>query len=186
MSFDHFETPENGDSCTLLTVTEPAIFEQPDARVLWVWRVSSLITYSFITLVVLVIAGIAVWKGESALWLLLGLIPLALWGITALVLRKQFEAWQFALTDEALEMRHGWLWRQRRVVVRNRIQHIDLNSGPLDRRMDLMQVVIYTAGTTVGMIPGLRTERALRLRSELVPALTESAPTPPPLSEEAH
>jgi membrane protein YdbS with pleckstrin-like domain len=161
-----------------LTVTEPPVFERPDRRVLWVWRVSSLITYSLITLLLLVVAGVAVWRGGAAYWLLLGLIPVGLWGITAIVLRKQFEAWQFAVTDETLEIRHGWLWRQRRVVLRNRIQHIDLNSGPLDRRMDLMQVVTYTAGTTVGMIPGLRTDRALQLRRELVPALAESLSVP--------
>lgn len=149
-------------------------FERPDVRVLWVWRISNLITYGVIALIILVVTGILVRFGEPPRILLFALIPFGLWGITAITLKKQYEAWEFGLTDEALEMRHGWIWRQRRVVARDRIQHIDLNSGPLDRRNDLMQVVIYTAGTTVGMIPGLRTERALQLRAELVPTLSEA------------
>ncbi len=147
-----------------------AVDERPDERVLLVWRLSNLVGYGSI-LGVSALGGL-IWflvTKKLPIWFVLGLIILVvLWGFSSLVVRKQWENWTFRITPESLEMSHGWIWKHRRVVARDRIQHIDINSGPFDRRFGLVQVIIHTAGTSVGMIPGLRPERAERMRNQLM------------------
>jgi membrane protein YdbS with pleckstrin-like domain len=144
--------------------------ERPDEKVLLVWRVSNGISYAVFFAIVF-IASVAFWFFSKTPWYWMvvpSLIVLVLWGLSGAILRKQWENWTFSVTPEALEMSHGWLWRNRRVVARDRIQHVDINSGPFDRRFGLVQVVVHTAGTNVGMIPGLRPERANLLRDQLL------------------
>lgn len=107
--------------------------------------------------------------GKLPAWYIaFAILPLGLWFFSGLILKRQWENWTFQVTTEALDMSHGWIWKNRRIVARDRIQHVDINSGPVDRRFGLVQVVVYTAGTTVGMIPGLRPERANALRDQLM------------------
>lgn len=144
--------------------------ERPDEKVLLVWRLSNAISYS-IFLFIVTVAAVASWVivRYPFYWMAASILAvLALWILTASVLRKQWENWSFRITPEALEMSHGWIWRHRRIVARDRIQHVDINSGPFDRRFGLVQVVVHTAGTSVGMIPGLNPERANRLREQLM------------------
>lgn len=151
-----------------MTMNTDATYERPDEKVLLVWRLSNLVGYAiFCGIVLLVLSGIAFATGKWSL-LLFVLAPVLLGIFSSRVLRKQWENWTFRVDRESLEMCHGWIWKNRRVVARDRIQHIDINSGPFDRRFGLVQVVIHTAETSVGMIPGLRPERAQELREELL------------------
>jgi uncharacterized protein len=150
-------------------VTEQTQPEKPDIKVLNVWRISNLLGYgAFLGLLLLITAVMAVFGRAPVALLLLNLVPLGLWAISEVSLRRQWENWTFRITPETLEMSHGWIWKQRRVVARDRIQHVDINSGPFDRRFGLVQVVVHTAGTSVGFIPGLLPERAEALRDELM------------------
>jgi len=51
-----------------------------------------------------------------------------------------------------------------------RVQHIDVLQGPLERRFDLANIVIYTAGTTHSAVrlSGLAHPVAIELRERLV------------------
>jgi uncharacterized protein len=152
--------------------------ERPDPKVLWVWRLSSAVTYFVLVVVVGGFVAALVLAGDASTWLLLlAAAPLLLWLVTLLTLAKQYAHWTFEVRPDALEMRHGWIWRNRRVVARDRIQHVDVNSGPFDRLFGLVQVIVYTAGATVGSIPGLTPERAEALRDELL-AGRKAAPAP--------
>lgn len=135
--------------------------------VLVVWRWSAAISYAIFALIVAVLVGVAVAHGANPRWLLLILAVLALYGFVTVTLRLEWESWTFRLTEETLEMSHGWLFRKSRTVARDRIQHLDVTSGPFDRRFGIVHVVVHTAGATVGTIPGLSPERADRLREQL-------------------
>lgn len=141
--------------------------ERPDPKVLSVWRWSSVIGYAVFSLLVVAGVAFALFRGANPLWCLVALVVPGLYVFTAVTLRLEWESWTFRLTSDTLEMSHGWLFRQSRTVPRDRIQHLDVNSGPFDRRFGLVQVVVHTAGATVGTIPGLRPERAERLREEI-------------------
>lgn len=91
-------------------------------------------------------------------------------GIGWLMAGRQYDAWTYALREHDLVLNYGVLWRTRRCVARDRVQHLDVNSGPLDRRFGLVQVSIYAAGALggIGSIPGMTPEAAEALRAALL------------------
>jgi len=54
----------------------------------------------------------------------------------------------YALRERDLLFRSGWLKRKIRIVVRNRIQHVSVQSGPIERKFGLSSVSIFTAGSS--------------------------------------
>lgn len=143
--------------------------ERPDPKVLFVWRAEALTGWGIVFLATVGALLLAIFTRSSPWWTLsFAAIPLILAGIALSLLHLRWERWTFQLTPHTLEMSHGWLVRRRRIVARNRIQHVDFESGPIGRRFDLVHVVVHTAGATVGTIPGVRSERAERLRTELM------------------
>ena len=90
---------------------------------------------------------------------------------------KQYRAWTYQLRSHDLVMSHGLVWKSRRCVARGRVQHIDINSGPLDRRWGLVQVSIYVAGAlgSVGSIPGLTPTEAEKLREAILEGRSTNA-----------
>ncbi len=81
-----------------------------------------------------------------------------------------FKAYQYKLTDAGLKIHKGVFWKQQNMVPRNRVQHIDITTGPLERRYDLSKLVVHTAGTRNATVtlPGLLHEDASELRQELI------------------
>lgn len=102
------------------------------------------------------------WIGPVAA-LLLGAYTITMAG-------RQYENWRYTIRPHDVILSHGVLWKTQRCVSRGRIQHVDINSGPLDRRFGLVQVSLYAAGAlgAVGSIPGLRPEEAEALREALL------------------
>lgn len=78
----------------------------------------------------------------------------------------------FALDDAGLRIRRGLFWRSETLVPRTRVQHTDINRGPLDRKLGLASLKVYTAGTKLASVSldGLPAERAIELRDALVAA----------------
>lgn len=54
----------------------------------------------------------------------------------------------YALRERDLLYRSGWFIRKVRVVMINRIQHVSVQSGPIERKFGLSSVSIYTAGAS--------------------------------------
>lgn len=73
------------------------------------------------------------------------------------------------LADGVLIRRGVW-WRAEIFVPRARIQHTEVNQGPLDRRWGMASLSLHTAGTRLEHItlPGLPRAVAERLRDELL------------------
>jgi uncharacterized protein len=81
-----------------------------------------------------------------------------------------FAAWRWQLRRADLITRQGWLWRSERAVPLDRIQHVDVDSGPIDRTFGIASVTVYTAGSGHAnlAIPGLTSADAERLRDALL------------------
>jgi uncharacterized protein len=77
---------------------------------------------------------------------------------------------RFRLDDEGLEIRRGVWWRRQSRIPRSRVQHTDIHSGPIDRRLGLATLQVYTAGTRMASVdlPGLPAARAVELRDALI------------------
>lgn len=91
-------------------------------------------------------------------------------GLSIVLIDRQFANWNYQLRAYDLLICKGLMWKSQRYIARDRIQHIDINTGPLDRRFGLVQVVVYAAGITgsVGLIPGLAPEDADWLKEQLL------------------
>jgi uncharacterized protein len=81
---------------------------------------------------------------------------------------RQVRAIGYAEADDDLLVRKGILFRSLTVVPYGRMQFVDVNAGPLDRRCGVAEVRLHTAAAqTDATIPGLPPEEAARLRDRL-------------------
>ncbi|HTQ10218.1 MAG TPA: PH domain-containing protein [Fimbriimonadaceae bacterium] len=94
---------------------------------------------------------------------------------SAALVKRQWERWSYEVTDREVILTWG-VWNQvQRFVPRDRIQHVDITSGPLARKFGLSHVHLYVAGahSAVGAIPGLTHDEAEDLRNMLVESQAE-------------
>lgn len=84
------------------------------------------------------------------------------------VVRRQVSAITWAEGAEELVIRKGRLFRSLVSVPYGRLQFVDLQSGPLLRRLGMARIELHTASpTSGGSIPGLPVELAEGLRERL-------------------
>lgn len=84
------------------------------------------------------------------------------------LIRRQVAAISYAELAEELVIRKGRLARSLVSVPYGRLQYIDVQSGPLARRLGMAEVELHTASPqTGGSIPGLPVEEAEALRQRL-------------------
>ncbi|MCB0998939.1 MAG: PH domain-containing protein [Acidimicrobiales bacterium] len=83
----------------------------------------------------------------------------------------QTRHWRYRIGDEALELRHGVWWRSSAAVPFHRIQQIDVEQGPVQRRHDVVSLRLRTAAAfTVGTVPHLAAADAELVRTRLLAA----------------
>ena len=98
------------------------------------------------------------------------LVGLAAWILLILInvflVVKGFKVKAYAIRDKDIMYRSGLIWRSETSIPFNRVQHVDINRGPLDRLFDLAKINIYTAGGQSSdlSIPGLDPEDAKALK----------------------
>jgi membrane protein YdbS with pleckstrin-like domain len=75
------------------------------------------------------------------------------------------------LDGRGLQVRRGLLWQSEILVPRSRVQHLDLERGPIERRHGLATLVVHTAGTRLYALrqSGFVDADAVRLRDALLP-----------------
>lgn len=146
--------PEGGD------VTDPRPLHP---KVVVLWRAAGAIGTA-VTLLAVLVATLIV--GPWALTGLLVVAAAAVLGIWWLP-SARYRSWRWRMTDRALELEYGVFWRQVRAVPYFRIQHIDIDHGPLDRWLGLAQLQVHTASIT-GVLPGIAVDDAPDLRTSLI------------------
>lgn len=97
---------------------------------------------------------------------LVGLVAFAGWFLPPLRLRHA----RWRLSSAALEIRTGIWFRHLVSVPRARVQHTDVERGPIERRFDLATLVVHTAGHQGSEVrlEGLRHATALAIRDHLL------------------
>ena len=95
---------------------------------------------------------------------LLILAYLALWSPP-----RRYRAWGYRVDGDELRLRRGVWIRVHTLVPLDRVQHIDLSQGPLERALGICSLVLHTAGTLHSQIvvPGLTRDTAERIRDEI-------------------
>jgi membrane protein YdbS with pleckstrin-like domain len=146
---------------------EPA--ERLDPRAKTLWRV----TGSLGALPLLAVSGFVGWVslrvGEVPF--LLGILPLlaalVLFVMLAVVIPDlRWRRWWYEIREDEVDLQRGIVWVSRTLVPLARIQHVDTQSGPLQRRFGLATVVFYTAAGA-NRIPELSAPVAAEVRDRI-------------------
>jgi len=152
-------------------------FRRLDPRVVRLWRTTGAIT-ALIILIALAIAalvsGLSGVVAGTAAWILVGVgwctiaAPLV-WFVWSYPPRA-YEEWGYRIDARVLETRSGVVFRVTRLLPLPRLQHVDLQRGPLERGFGLASLILHTAGTHEATItiPGLDGNEAVYLRDTLV------------------
>ncbi len=90
--------------------------------------------------------------------------------------RLAFANARWMLDDDGLRVRRGRYWRREILIPRARVQHLDVERGPIERRYGLATLIVHTAGTRMQALrqPGFDEATAARLRDAMVPQHRET------------
>ena len=107
---------------------------------------------------------------RTALKVVLGAIPVIvslLAAFIATLVIRQARVKGIALREHDVAFRKGLFWRNTVLLPYNRIQHVEVSNGPLQRRFGLASLKLFTAGgNAVDLnVAGLDRERAEEIRS---------------------
>jgi uncharacterized protein len=95
-------------------------------------------------------------------------VALLVWWIW-MVPQRRYRRWGYDAGVDRLQIEHGYLFYRDTVVPFGRIQHIDVDQGPIERRYDLATLSVHTAGShnSTVTLPGLKHGDALALRERI-------------------
>ncbi|NMO95125.1 PH domain-containing protein [Paenibacillus lemnae] len=81
-------------------------------------------------------------------WAALALFIIAFIWFTCIEPGLTYRTFGFKVSPEQLELASGYIWLSDTVVPMTRVQHVELESGPLLRRYGLAEVKVVTAAKT--------------------------------------
>jgi membrane protein YdbS with pleckstrin-like domain len=87
--------------------------------------------------------------------ILVGIVPALRW-----------RRWRYEIRAEEVDLQRGIVWINRTLVPLARIQHVDTQRGPLQRRFGLATVIFYTAAGP-NQIPELSAPIAAEVRDRI-------------------
>lgn len=142
-----------------------------DKKVILSWRIGRIIflaiTISFFLLVnfILILTGVPAGIFPYV-YILEGLI--FLYRLLAIVVYPiiEYRQWKYLITDDKVEIRHGLFFITTSVIPVVRIQHITSSSGPINRKLGLVKLTIFTASGSFD-IEGLTNETADTISNNL-------------------
>ena len=137
------------------------------ARGAWLYALGTGLGFAIPGAIVLATLSQAVLDWPWFLLALAGALAGLLLGGTLGLRRHRRIGWR--LDQDGCATRRGGLWRNETLVPVSRVQHLDLERGPLERQLGLATLVVHTAGTRMAAVklPLLALEDAQALRALL-------------------
>ncbi len=134
-------------------------------RVVSYWRVSSALSGVPMALIA---ALIAFGASESAAiaGAVFAVFAVALAIDLSVIAPRRRALWWYAIGDEQIDLQHGWLIIRRTVIPMTRVQHVQLERGPVADRFRLAELKIFTAAGFV-KIPALDRDEGDRIRQQI-------------------
>lgn len=133
-----------------------------------VWRLRNLVLAVIPAIPATVLASAflptAVALGAAGL-VIVGLMAFGWWHAGA-----AFERYRVRVLDDGVMVERGVFWRSQTFVPGVRIQHTEVNQGPLDRRWGMAKLVIHTAAAGLASVAavGLHRDDAIAVRDRLL------------------
>jgi membrane protein YdbS with pleckstrin-like domain len=113
------------------------------------------------------ITSLFVFELYTNLWIAipLGIIAVLITSINFLLVKPSFKVKKFAIREQDIIYQSGLLFRSLTVTPYSRVQHCEINRGPLSRLLGLSELNIFTAGGSASdiRIPGLDEHTAKQL-----------------------
>lgn len=149
--------------------------ESLDPKVVWYWRLSAIPRMIPALAMGIVVASVLPRSHGRmssqmtvALIVIAGLGVVALWNVISARLR--FRRFGFELAHGLLRVHHGIILRKEKTIPIDRMQHLDVDHGPIERIFGLARLSVFTAGGRAAtfQLPGLSRARADSLRAQIV------------------
>ncbi|WP_422660013.1 PH domain-containing protein [Paenibacillus sp. EC2-1] len=99
-------------------------------------------------------------------WIGIGLFLVTLVWFTWILPELSYRTFGFKVSEEELEIRSGFIWLSDIVVPMTRVQHVELERGPLLRKYGLAEVKVVTAAKT-HIIMALASDEAEQLKQQI-------------------
>jgi membrane protein YdbS with pleckstrin-like domain len=133
-----------------------------------VYRISGLITHGvFLAVIIAYLACASLWDWTLIPgWIALSIVVLTFILFIWLIPRMKYTRFQYELFDDELEIQSGLIFLSNVLVPMVRVQHVELESGPLMRKYNLASVSVVTAATT-HKISGLKQTEAEHLKRRI-------------------
>ncbi|RLB57102.1 MAG: hypothetical protein DRJ42_01355 [Deltaproteobacteria bacterium] len=162
--------PETEDS---ETVPRPAM-EKPEPAVVAYWRISGIVS-------ALILFGMIAFQGLFFLWADNPEVGLGIVGVAGVLgalritwvlvtTRLRYRRLEFTIDAVNLRVRHGVLVHREKTIPITRLQHLDVDRGPLERLFGLASLSVFTSGGRAATfrIPGLTPTRAEEMRGQVL------------------
>ncbi|WP_054026790.1 PH domain-containing protein [Bacillus sp. FJAT-28004] len=133
-----------------------------------VYRISELITNGiFLVLIIAYFTCAMIWDWTLIPgWIALSIFVISFIMFTWVIPEMKYTRFSYELFDDELEIQSGLIFLSNVLVPMVRVQHVELESGPLMRKYDLASVSIVTAATT-HRISGLKQSEAEQLKRKI-------------------
>ncbi|MFN3730262.1 MAG: PH domain-containing protein [Fimbriimonadaceae bacterium] len=153
---------------------EPGVWLSLDPMVRRLWRFYALLSAAWLAPAWIVPLVLYFIRGERTVFLNFALGALATSVLVAvisyLLVNRSYDCWKYRVTDDDLGVKRGIFWRTEVYIPRRRVQHLDITSGPLQRKLGLCSVSVFVAGGVGATlsIPGLSQAAAAGLKEEML------------------
>lgn len=133
-----------------------------------VYRINWVITAVISMIIIIAYVVIAQWKDWTMIpvWIGLGVLLLECLLFVWIIPRVIYSRYKYELFENELEIQSGLIFITNVLVPMVRVQHVELETGPLMRKYQLAKVKIVTAATT-HEISGLKLEEAQALKRRI-------------------
>ncbi|MCO4321057.1 PH domain-containing protein [Aliidiomarina quisquiliarum] len=97
---------------------------------------------------------------------------------------RRYRVTHYYVSNDYIGFVVGAVWHTEVVVTFNRLQHLEIAQGPLERILKLSRLVLYTAGGSTAdlVIPGLTMVQAEQLRDQVLHELRQEELSDEPIS----
>ena len=142
---------------------------EPQRRIsskgLTVWRISGAIHSFFALLVSGAAVALTIIFDWPSVIIGIAVLALVLYAYLFIILfpTLRWKRWRYEVRENEIELQHGVFVIKRTLVPMIRVQHVDMQQGPILRKYQLATITVSTAAT-VHEIPALEMDEAEELR----------------------
>lgn len=133
-------------------------------------KISVYITGIFFTILICVYFIIGLFMEELLMFPIVLMVMIGwsiITGLSIILAIKGYEYQGYALREKDVLYKNGIFFKSTVIVPFNRIQHCEIEQGPIDRQFDLAELSLFTAGGSSSdvSIPGLTLDKANALKN---------------------